>query len=262
MGPLVHRLGSFVVGLATSFAILAVVIPLFLNPTWVSFEQDRSGAAAWTGFDPADLRTATDAILADLVIGPPDFDVAIGGSPVLDERERSHMRDVRSVFAAFFVLTALLVGSAIAIAWRRGAADRASVWRAVRDGALGLIVGLVLLGGYAFIAFDIMFEVFHRLFFAGGSYTFDPATERLVQLFPFGFWQETAIALGAAAIIVAIIVAFVAQRRLAAKVRGSSAAALPSAALPSATLPSATLPAAALPSATPVDSGDAVEPGP
>ena len=43
--------------------------------------------------------TATDAILADLVVGPPDFDVAVAGTPVLIERERAHMRDVRGVFA-------------------------------------------------------------------------------------------------------------------------------------------------------------------
>jgi uncharacterized membrane protein len=72
----------------------------------------------------------------------------------------------------------------------------------------------VLVGGFAFIAFDILFEVFHQLLFPGGSYTFDPVTERLVQLFPFQFWQETAIALGVAAIIVAAIVAAVAHRRL------------------------------------------------
>ncbi len=75
-------------------------------------------------------------------------------------------------------------------------------------------MGLVLVGGFAFIAFDVLFELFHRIFFAGGSYTFDPATERLVQLFPFQFWQETAIAVGAAAIVFAAIVAGLSQRRL------------------------------------------------
>jgi hypothetical protein len=37
-----------------------------------------------------------------------------------------------------------------------------------------------------------------------------------VQLFPFQFWQETAIAVGVVAIVVALIVATVARRRLAA----------------------------------------------
>ena len=66
---------------------------------------------------------------------------------------------------------------------------------------------LVIGGVVSFVAFDALFETFHRLFFAGGSYTFDPATDRLVQLFPFQFWQETAIAVGAVCIVVAAIVA-------------------------------------------------------
>ena len=65
------------------------------EPVWVAFEQGRAEATAWTGFSEPELRTATDAILADLVFGPPDFDVAVAGQPVLIERERGHMRDVR-----------------------------------------------------------------------------------------------------------------------------------------------------------------------
>ena len=99
---------------------------------------------------------------------------------------------------------------------RRGEARRRS-WRAVRGGAKGLAIALVVGGAFAFVAFDALFETFHRLFFAGGSYSFDPSTERLVQLFPFQFWQETAIAVGAVCIVVAVIVAAVASRRLAAR---------------------------------------------
>ena len=68
-------------------------------------------------------------------------------------------------------------------------------------------------GVVSFVAFDALFEIFHPIFFAGGSYTFDPATERLVQLFPFQFWQETAIVVGAVCIVVAAIVAVVADER-------------------------------------------------
>ena len=102
---------AVLIGLATALAIVAVVLPLFLNPVWVAFEQGRAEAAAWTGFSEPDLRAATDAILADLVVGPPDFDVAVAGEPVLNERERGHMRDVRGVFAGFFAVT-LVAGSA------------------------------------------------------------------------------------------------------------------------------------------------------
>ncbi len=206
-------LGQVPIAVATAVVIVAVTLPLFLNPAWVAFEQGRSGAAAWTGFHETDLRFATNEILADLVVGPPAFDVAIDGEPVLNEREQGHMRDVRGVFLAFFAAALALGAVAGAIALSRRGDDRRRTWGAVRAGSHGLIVALVAGGIVSVVAFDALFEVFHRLFFAGGSYTFDPATERLVQLFPFQFWQETAIAVGVVCIVVAGLVAFVAGRR-------------------------------------------------
>lgn len=210
-------IASFVIAFATAIGILAITILLFLNPVWVGFEQGRAEAAAWTGFTEAELRVTTDAILADLVVGPPDFDVAVDGAPVLNDRERSHMRDVRTVFAGYFAVSLVVVAAGVLVAVRSrraGAAGRAASWRAVRNGAAGLIIGLVAVGGVALVAFDVLFEAFHRIFFAGGSYTFDPDTERLVQLFPFQFWQETAIVLGIVAIVVATFVTAFAQWRL------------------------------------------------
>ncbi len=226
MQTITSRLGGILIALATALAILAIVMPLFLNPIWVAFEQGRSEAAAWTGFAEPDLRAVTDSILADLVMGPPDFDATVAGTPVLDAREQAHMRDVRSVFIGFFALTAITVIGALAVVLRRGHTNRAATWRSVRQGALALIIALVLIGGFAVIAFDVVFEVFHEIFFAGGSYTFDPATEKLVQLFPFQFWQETAMLLGVVAIVVAAVVALVAQRRLMRARRAEAAAAL------------------------------------
>ncbi len=215
MATIRGRSASVLVAVATAIGIIAITLPLFLNPVWVAFEQDRAQAAAWTGFTPAELRVATNAILADLVVGPPQFDVALDGKPVLDARERDHMRDVRTVFIGFFAVALLLVAGGAIVASRRHGGDRFRTWRAVRAGAIGLIVVLLVVGVVALVAFDALFEVFHRLFFAGGSYTFDPATERLVQLFPFQFWQETAMAVGAVSIILAAIVALVASARLA-----------------------------------------------
>jgi integral membrane protein (TIGR01906 family) len=211
MDVIADRLASVAIGIATALGILALAVALFLNPVWVGFEQGRAQAAAWTGFADADLRVATDAILADLIVGPPDFDVALDGTPVLNERERAHMRDVRGVFLAFFAVAVGAVIAALVIARRSDHPSR--VWRAIRGGAMGLVAALAIAGATALVAFEALFELFHRLFFSGGTYTFDPGTERLVQLFPFQFWQETAIAVGVVASIVALLVAAVAHAR-------------------------------------------------
>jgi integral membrane protein (TIGR01906 family) len=216
MRTLPTRVADGWIALATALAIVALSLPLFLNPVWVAFEQGRVQATAWTGFTEPQLREATDSILADLIFGPPVFDVEVDGAPVLNDRERAHMRDVRGVFIGFFVAALVGLVGALVIAARRRGDERRHTWRAVRTGAIGLTVLLVIGGAISFVAFAALFEVFHRLFFAGGSYTFDPSTERLVQLFPFRFWQETAIAVGAVCIALAAIVAVAASRRSAA----------------------------------------------
>ncbi len=213
MNDLGGRAASLITGIAVVLIIVAVSIVPFLSSQWIGFAQDRAEAAAWTGFTPVELRAATGAIVSDLIWGPPDFDVQIAGVPVLTEREQGHMLDVRTVFAGMFVaaMAALVV---LLVASRRH--DRARLWRSVRRGAVGLLIGTVVAGVVGLAAFDQLFEVFHRIFFPAGSYLFDPSTDRLVQLFPFRFWEETAMAVGVVIIVLAAVTALVAGRRAAA----------------------------------------------
>jgi integral membrane protein (TIGR01906 family) len=215
-----RRSAAILVGLATAIVIVAVAILPFMTPQWIAFEQERSQAAAWTGYTTDQLRTATDAILADLVIGG-DFTVQIDGRPVLKEREQAHMADVRTVFRGLWVLA---IVSAVILVGASRRRDRNSTWRAVRGGALGLTVGVVVLGAVALVAFDQLFEAFHEVFFPAGSFLFDPRTDRLVQLFPFQFWQETAIVVGIVIIAIALGVAWVAGRRAGRGVADPAAA--------------------------------------
>lgn len=194
MSEPIARLLAPLITVATILVIAGIAVAPLLSPAWVGFAQERAQAIAWTGFTPEQVRTATDALLADLVLGPPDFDVAIGGAAVLNERERDHLRDVRAIFAGFALL---VVASALILAIGRRAIASARWTAAVRTGATATVVGVVVAGVVAAVAFDTAFEVFHRLFFAGGSYAFDPRTERLVQLFPNQFWMESTIAAGA-----------------------------------------------------------------
>lgn len=217
--------GSALLALATAVVVLAVAILPFLNPAWVAFAQDRADALAWTGLSPADLRTATNSILHDLVIGPPDFDVAVGGATILSPAEIGHMRDVRNAFAAFAVIA--FVSAVALVMVNRLQRGSATFWRAVRLGSGGLVIGIVALGAVSLVAFEVAFEVFHRLLFSGGGYAFDPATDKLVQLFPMQFWFETAIGVGIVAVVIAAAVARLSWPRATLSVGSSRMAGLP-----------------------------------
>jgi uncharacterized membrane protein len=68
-----------------------------------------------------------------------------------------------------------------------------------------VLAGGVVVVGLAFtVFFDQAFEIFHRIFFPAGTYTFDPQTEKLVQLFPDQFWAETSLALAVAVLVLSL----------------------------------------------------------
>ena len=209
-----NHLRRWLIATATVLVLLGASIGPFLLPAVVRLEQDRTGVAALTGFSAPQLDAVTGALLADLVLWRGDFDVTVDGAPVLSERERAHMRDVRGVFSGLWILVgASALVLTVAFRRARGTEARFAAWRAVSGGAKALAISIVVAGAFAVLAFDAAFEVFHRLFFSSGSYTFDPSTDRLVQLFPYAFWSEIAIAVGVVVLAAAILTAWLAGRR-------------------------------------------------
>jgi integral membrane protein (TIGR01906 family) len=225
VGPGAHArriAGTWLIGAATAFVLLGASIAPFLTPAAVRFEQDRTSVGTLTGFDAAELDTVTGALLGDLVLWRDDFGVAVGGLPVLDDAERSHMRDVRVVFSWFWLLVAAGI-VVLAVAARRSGErpTRAGMWRAVRLGAVALAAVVTVAGVAAVVAFDAAFELFHRLLFSG-NYTFDPRTSKLVQLFPEAFWSDVAIAVGVVIVVLSLLTASLAGRRAASAIRANA----------------------------------------
>ncbi len=188
--------------MATPVVIVAVAVLLFLNPIWVGFDQDRSNVTGITGYSQTEVRQVTGAILSDLILGPPSFDVAVNGTPVLAARERVHMADVRSVLLSMGAVAGLaaLALAVVAVAFGR----RRWFWRAAQLGATVLTFGVIVVGAAFALFFDQAFELFHEQFFPPGTYMFDPITSRLVQLFPDQFWSETSVAIAAAVLAMAV----------------------------------------------------------
>lgn len=190
-------------GIATPLVLVALAIVPFLTPLWIFPAQERAEADAWTGWPIETVHAVTGEVLVDLIVGPPDFDQEVDGVPVFNEREVQHLRDVRTLFIGFAVLAAV-AAAVLGTAWWLARGGTAA-WRGARTGAKVLAIAVVALGVAAVVAFDTLFSLFHVLLFPEGSYTFDPSTERMVQLFPYEFWFQTAIAVGV--VIVGLAVA-------------------------------------------------------
>jgi integral membrane protein (TIGR01906 family) len=202
----------FGVGLAAAILLTGPLL-LFLPPV-VSFEQGRHDVPALLDAEPAAVDRATAAMLGDLLFDG-DFSVSLDGEqPVLDESERSHMRDVGGVVRALVIvdLLALLVVALGAIALRR---DRGSRGMAQLVAAGGLAAVAILLGAFFALAFDTAFTAFHGIFFDPGTWQFGPDSN-LLRFFPEPFWFEIALVAGVTIVLSAVLVAWLGRRDLVA----------------------------------------------
>jgi hypothetical protein len=187
------RLGRATLAIATILLIVAVALASLFNPMWIGAAQARADVSAITGWSETEVQRITGAILADVIVGPPAFDVMSAGTPVLDPAERVHMADVFTVLRGF-ALVVLVTGSAGGLLLRRHRSEPAA-WTAVSRGAGGLAITGVILALVVTLFFDAAFLAFHLIVFPQGNFSFDSATERLTQLFPGQFWTESATAI-------------------------------------------------------------------
>ncbi len=200
--------------LATSASLLIAVLgPLLLfNPWFVSFEQSRTDVPARLATSQQQVDRVTSQVLLDIWIGG-DFSVSLDDSPpLLDENERSHMRDVGSLVRLLGTLTvvAALVLLLCLLTLRR---ERRRLGRLllVAAGIVGTIA--VVLGIVVGVAFEPTFLAFHELFFPQGNFEFGP-NSNLIRLFPDPFWFEASLAAGLAILIAALIASLIGWRLL------------------------------------------------
>ncbi len=188
MKPLRRLLRRALLALAAAALAIGATTAIFLTPPVVHLLLSVSDAHTVLGVEPRVAEALSDALVGDLLTDGA-FDAPLGDTPLLSAGERSHLVDVGSLLRVVLVAG---LGGLITLAAAR---TRRRAWLrvAIRDGA-ALIIGGALVAAAAFtLAFDATFSFFHGLFFAAGTWTFNPATDRLVQLYPQEFWTLAAL---------------------------------------------------------------------
>jgi hypothetical protein len=201
-----------------------VALGILLTPPYLHAAHDAAGSADWLGYTRAETRAISDRTVGELVFGPATFAMAApDGSAFYQAAEAAHLRDARAVLYGFVAL-AVITASFAVFAVRRARHDMGA-WRAVARGGGLLAASLTVVGLLFAFTFDVMFELFHRIFFPGGNWSFDPGTQRLVQLYPIPFWQITVGSLAVLAIGGGALVWWLARRRARAVATAPAAAA-------------------------------------
>ena len=167
---------------------------------------ERHSVSERTGITPAGLAHVGREVQAYFASGsdaPLSVAVQVYGVPrtLFNENEVSHMADVKALFRRVYrvqaVSAVLLIALGLIAAWRlrREAFLVAASW--LRRGAMLTAAVVLVLALLSVVAFRQVFIVFHYIGFPQGNWVFDPRTEYLVQVFPFGFWRDITLLIGA-----------------------------------------------------------------
>ncbi len=193
---------SYLTSLLIPLALIGTALRILLSPIFINIEyrmpyfpadeygftqQDR---LHWAPFALDYLTNSADiSYLGDL-----QFD---DGSPLYNERELSHMADVKNVvigaLRAWMISLTILILLAI-LAYRQkwmsvyiNGLRRGGMWMIGLAAALGLIAGIGIVANP-----DVFFEfftLFHQIFFTGDSWLFY-YSDTLIRLFPIRFWED------------------------------------------------------------------------
>jgi integral membrane protein (TIGR01906 family) len=193
-----NRIGLWGISILVPVILLMTSVRILLNPALLEFEYLQKTFPADTyGFTIEDRlkwgNISVQYLLNDeelSFLGDQQFD---DGTPLYNDRELSHMLDVKilvqQMIRAWYLLMILFIATAI-YAWQ---ADwmRNFLFSLKRGGwiTLGLIGAILLL---IVSSFNELFTGFHRIFFQGDTWLF-LYSDSLIRLFPMRFWQDAFI---------------------------------------------------------------------
>jgi integral membrane protein (TIGR01906 family) len=208
---------TWIVALLVPLALLGCGVRLLLTHAFLEVEYHLPNFPTDEyGFTTAD-RVRWGAYGIDYLLNTADIsflgDLALpGGTPLFNERELSHMQDVKSVtqsiLRVWYAILAVIAGLAL-WAWT------GNWWKtfrgALRRGAqvtLGLAIAVGLVGTVGATGsgdlFWQFFSDFHGLFFRGNTWLFS-FSDSLIRLYPIRFWQDAVLYIGLLAALGAVL---------------------------------------------------------
>ena len=201
-------------------ALLGLGVRILLTPLFLNIEYRLPGFPTDEyGFTMQDrlhwgpyginylLNNADISYLGDLKFA--------NGKPLFNERELSHMHDVKIVTQKFILVWSVVLVILILLgiwAWRT---NWLSIYRQglMRGGwltlGLAVAVGLIATIGTSGSGdiFWQFFSDFHGLFFSGSSWLFE-YSDTLIRLYPLKFWEDAVLYIGLIAALGALILVF------------------------------------------------------
>jgi integral membrane protein (TIGR01906 family) len=211
------RVATWTVAVLVALAVPAILVVdgfrLLATDAFVGWELGRDGFPPDLYGLTTDQRTAL-AKLGLRSIEPGSEGIALleratlsNGSQAFEDRELTHMQDVRTLFGAALraQLVALIAIVVLGLVlWRTRL--RSAVPAGLLAGSLATLAIAVLAVPMILLGFDGFFVRFHEIFFSGDSWQFSNA-DTLIRIYPEQFWMDVSRIAAGFAVLQAIVLA-------------------------------------------------------
>lgn len=143
--------------------------------------------------------------------------------PLFNERETSHLTDVKNLFRTVFrvqeaSLAFALVFVVAVFIWAADASLRVLA-RIILQASLLTLGLLALFAVLALVGFDELFLRFHLVAFTNDLWKLDPGTDHLIQMFPRDFWFDATMLMAGLTALEAMLLASLSAIYLGVRLR-------------------------------------------
>lgn len=170
-----------------------------------------------TGVEMAELDRAARELVAYFNTGEEFVRIVLKtGEPLYNEKEVIHLKDVKDLVQFDYRLqmlsAAYVVAYVVALFLRRARGRQGALATLGRGLMYGGGLTLAVMAGIGLamlVAFDRVFLAFHLIGFSNLLWILDPATDRLIQMFPQGFFFDASLYLAGVTLVGALAVGVV-----------------------------------------------------
>jgi integral membrane protein (TIGR01906 family) len=182
----------YLAGVFLSIFMLGSSVSFFsFNHSFYLYEFEKYDIYNEIDMDKNSVNDAASAIINFLSLKENTMDVSFNGVRYFNDKELSHMDDVKMIFSLLIYLTVfsfVFVFIALILSKNKDKFKNVLLGSWYFSGILVIVLGFMV-----FTDFTKYFIKFHHIFFTNDNWLLDPKTDRLIMMLPEGFFMDMTI---------------------------------------------------------------------
>lgn len=215
---IINKLINFFLAITFPYVLIMLSIRILFTPLFLVFEYNLPGFPVDTYGFSTEERLKWGSLSIEYLFNDhePTFLEELrfeDGTPIYNEREISHMVDVKVLLdQTLNIFYILLLVYLFVIIWFIYKKQSHHLWNAFHKGGwitLGIIASILFA---VVVSFNALFTAFHKVFFVGDTWLFR-YSDTLIRLFPMRLWQDAFIFMGIITVVIALFFALYGNKK-------------------------------------------------